>query len=112
MDADKPDWASAARLILYHKQGTSARTLFLRHATGSIIAPCPLPFLSTLLEEDEGEGSDRAVLLHPAALVRDYCAGLRLDPSLLQAEGIPSSRGHAGADPGYLSGPLHLHGPA
>ncbi len=90
METDKPAWAEAARLILYHKQGASARTLFLRHASGSIITPCPLPFLSTLLEE-EGE-TGLAVFMHPAALVRSYCEGLGLDPSLLQAEGEFSHR--------------------
>ena len=87
MHTEPPAWAEQARLILYHSQSTSARTLFLRHATGSVIAPAPLPFLSTVLEDDEF-GSDAApVFLHPAALVREYCAGLGLEPALLQAEG-------------------------
>ncbi len=79
-------WAGKARLVLYHSQSTSARTLFLRHASGSVIAPTPLPPLSTLLEE-EFDAGDEAVFLHPSALLHDYCAKLGLAPSLLQAEG-------------------------
>lgn len=86
MNADTSPLAGAARLILYHVQSTSARTLFLRHATGSVIAPAPLPFLSTVLDEDELDGMRPPVFAHPAALVRDYCAHAGLEPALLQAE--------------------------
>jgi len=79
--------AREARLILYHSQSTSARTLFLRHASGSVIVPEPLPPLSTVLDEDEFDPDDNALFLHPATLARDYCASLGLPPSLLQAEG-------------------------
>ncbi len=87
MDTEEPNWAQSARLILYHSQSTSARTLFLRHASGSIIAPAPLPFLSTLLDEGDDDPKDSGVFLHPAALIREYCEGLGLPPALLQAEG-------------------------
>jgi hypothetical protein len=79
-------WADSARLILYHVQGTSARTLFLRHASGSVIAPVPLPFLSTLLDEEEFDPEDAAMIAHPAALVRGYCFHAGLEPGLLQPE--------------------------
>lgn len=79
-------WADQARLILYHVQGTSARTLFLRHATGSVIAPEPLPPLSTVLDEPGVEG-ELPVFLHPATLIRDYCASFILDSSLLEPQG-------------------------
>lgn len=87
MKTEMPAWAGASRLILYHVHRSSSRTLFLRHATGSVIAPAPLPFLSTVLEEGEYDAEDLAVFAHPAALARDYCARSGLEPSLLQAEG-------------------------
>ncbi|MFM8333747.1 MAG: hypothetical protein ACKN9T_18890 [Candidatus Methylumidiphilus sp.] len=84
MDTETRDWAQAARLILYHSQSTSARTLFLRHASGSVIAPTPLPPLSTLLDDGDGEAG---LFLHPAALIRDYCLKMELPTDLLQAQG-------------------------
>jgi len=81
------DWVKTARLILYHSQKTSARTLFLRHASGSVIAPEPLPALSTVFDEGEFEVGDAGVFLHPASLILDYCANIGILPSLLQAEG-------------------------
>lgn len=86
MEADLPAWAESARLILFHKQGTSARTLFLRHANGSVITPTPLPFLSTVLDEDE-EGPAEANFIHPAALARDYCTSLGVEAKMLEPEG-------------------------
>ena len=84
MKTEAHGWAMEARLILYHSQSTSARTLFLRHESGSVIAPEPLPPLSTVL--DEGE-FNVGIVLHPAALTRHYCEAFGLPPSLLQAEG-------------------------
>jgi hypothetical protein len=84
---EQQGWASEARLILFHSQSTSARTLFLRHASGSVIAPEPLPLLSTVLDGGEFSAGDAEVFLHPAALVSGYCATSGLLPSLLQAEG-------------------------
>lgn len=77
------EWAGQARLILFHKQSISARTLFLRHASGSVIAPVPLPPLSALLDEDAARPGPAT---HPAALLRAYCDGLGLAASLLQIE--------------------------
>jgi hypothetical protein len=87
MKTEPHGWASEARLILYHSQSTSARTLFLRHASGSIIAPEPLPLLSTVLDEGEFDIGDTGIFLHPAALVRNYCEAYGIPPSLLQVEG-------------------------
>jgi hypothetical protein len=84
---EQQGWARVARLILYHSQSTSARTLFLRHASGSVITPEALPPLSTVFDEGEFEPGAAAVFLHPAALVSDYCAGIGLPTALLQAEG-------------------------
>ncbi len=80
-------WADTARLILYHSQSTSARTLFLRHDSGSVITPKPLPPLSTMLDEEEFNLAECGVFLHPATLIRDYCLDLGLPSSLLQVEG-------------------------
>lgn len=85
MKTEAPDWAGQARLILFHKQHTSARTLFLRHANGSVVTPLPLPPLSMLLDEDEAS-LPQEVYVHPAMLARDYCLGLGQEPSLLQIE--------------------------
>ena len=86
MKSEQQGWTDEARLILYHSQSTSARTLFLRHESGSVIAPEPLPFLSTVFEEGEfivGAG----VLLHPATVVHNYCVTFGFPPSLLVVEG-------------------------
>lgn len=53
-----------ARVILYHKQSTSARTRFLRHAYDSVCAFEPLPDSARLRERDAG-----GVAWHPAATV-------------------------------------------
>ncbi len=87
MDKQEPNWVNSARLILYHSQSTSARTLFLRHDSGSVIAPKPLPALSTLIDDEEFDHGESVVFLHPATLILDYCSGLGLQPSLLQAQG-------------------------
>ena len=55
---------SATRLILYHKQATSARTLFVRF-NDTVCAFEPLPADAQLLEQKE----DQLVVAHPAALV-------------------------------------------
>jgi len=87
MKSEQQSWSLEARLILYHSQSTSARTLFLRHESGSVIAPEPLPFLSTVLDEGEFVVGNAGVLLHPATVVRDYCAAFGFPSSLLSAEG-------------------------
>ena len=53
MTPEFADLFETVRIVLYHKQATSARTLFLRHADGSVCAPAPLPPLATVLAEDE-----------------------------------------------------------
>lgn len=75
-----------ARLILYHSQSTSARTLFLRHASGSVITPEPLPALSSLLVED-ATTRDAECFVHPAVLVQACLRELDLPAGLLQASG-------------------------
>ena len=87
MKNEQQGWTHEARLILYHSQSTSARTLFLRHESGSVIAPEPLPFLSTVFEEGEFIVGDEGVLLHPATVVHNYCVTFGFPPSLLLVEG-------------------------
>ncbi|MFZ4702144.1 MAG: hypothetical protein ACOYMG_19025 [Candidatus Methylumidiphilus sp.] len=87
MNNDQQNWPETARLILYHSQSTSARTLFLRHPSGSVIAPEPLPALSTLVEQEKLASLGAEIFLHPATLIRDYCERFGLLTSLLRAEG-------------------------
>jgi hypothetical protein len=71
---------SDVRFLLYHKQATSARTLFLRFANGSALAPEPLPFLSTPAEE----GSAATGAIHPAALALKLAESLGIAPDIVQ----------------------------
>jgi len=87
METEQLSWVNSARLILCHVHRSSSRMLFLRHKSGSIIAPEPLPFLSTLLEEGDADPKAPAVFFHPAVLILDYCAKSGLPPDFLQAEG-------------------------
>jgi hypothetical protein len=70
------------RLILAHKQKTSARVRFLRLPHG-VVAFDPLPALSVV--EEEGQG-DRAVPYHPATGLRAAEQRLGLDSGSLKAE--------------------------
>lgn len=70
------------RLILAHKQKTSARLRFLRLPHG-ICAFGPLPALSVLEEEGEGEP---AVAYHPSAWLRAAEARLGLATGSLKPE--------------------------
>jgi hypothetical protein len=58
--------APAPRLILYHKQATSARTRFLRFAD-SLLAFAALPTLSSVRDEDAPQSN---VVAHPAPVLR------------------------------------------
>ncbi|MDD1650808.1 MAG: hypothetical protein LUO80_10515, partial [Methylococcaceae bacterium] len=84
MATEPESWAITARLILYHSQSTSARTLFLRHATGSVIAPEPLPFLSRVLDETGQDTGPFRGFLHTSSVALDYCTKRGLTASLLQ----------------------------
>ncbi len=70
------------RLILVHKQKTSARVRFLRFAHG-MTAFTPLPDLSMVEEEDEGEPP---VAYHPNAWLRAAEQHLGLEAGSLRAE--------------------------
>jgi hypothetical protein len=53
------------RVILYHKQATSARTRFLKLSHGSVCAFEPLPKLSTIVEKQPN------TLCHPTAILHE-----------------------------------------
>lgn len=73
-----------SRVLLYHKQATSARTLFLNLAHGSVVGPQALPPLASVLEEAE-EGAP-ALLPHPAALHKALGERLELDSGLFELD--------------------------
>lgn len=71
------------RFIIYHKQSTSARTLFLRwDATGSVLTPSPLPQLSLLVEDAPPPLST----IHPATLASRLAETLGLTADFLEVE--------------------------
>jgi hypothetical protein len=74
---------NSCRVILYHKQATSAWLRFLRFANHSVCAFEPLPKLSVLMDEVP----ERALVLHPAPIIRDAEQQLGLNPGDLEAEG-------------------------
>lgn len=69
------------RLVLIHKQKTSARVRFLRLPDG-VVAFAPLPALAALRGEDFAPG----VQVHPAAVVRDAEKRLDLPEGSIAAE--------------------------
>ena len=71
------------RLIMYHKQSTSARLRFLKLSYGGVCGFMPLPKLSQLLDEKP----DSTVEIHPAAFVKDAEQRLGVSPGSLEAEG-------------------------
>lgn len=71
---------AAPRLLLFHKQGTSARTRFLRFG-GSLLAFAPLPAGAALRAEDAAPGN---VSPPPAALLKTAETKLGLAGGSLQ----------------------------
>lgn len=76
------DFPADLRLLLVHKQKTSARVRFLRFSHG-VIAFEPLPVLSVVEEEGEGEPP---VPYHPNTGLRAAERRLKLDSGSLKAE--------------------------
>ncbi len=72
------------RLIMFHKQKTSARTRFLWLDSGTVCGFAPIPRLSQLL--DSVTGNDK-VLPHPGAIVHRAEARLGLPSGSLEAMG-------------------------
>lgn len=71
------------RLILFHKQSTSARTRFMRHADGSVCAFAPLSPQAQLVTPGEEAGT---LISHPAPLVRAAEQRLGLPAGALEPE--------------------------
>ncbi len=70
------------RVILYHKQATSARTRFLKYANESVCAFSPLPMPAAVLDED-----DATTVNHPAAILQAVEKRLDFPAGSLKAEG-------------------------
>ncbi len=73
----------APRVILCHKQSTSARLRFLQFADGHVCGLQPFPPLSQLLDETPEE----KLLVHPAATVNAAAEYFGLEGQALEAEG-------------------------
>jgi len=84
----------SARVILYHKQSTSAMTRFFRlngegEARGEgVLVGRPLPQLATLLGADADSGGEPAgVVPHPGAIAAELEKWLALPAGSLQVDG-------------------------
>ena len=75
----------SARLIMYHKQSTSARTRFLLLPYGGVCAFEGLPAAAELL--DAGAETTSTVALHPGALAGQAERELGFAPGSLEADG-------------------------
>ena len=84
MSTGRPAPADAARLILFHKQDTSARVRFLRHIGGGVSLPGPLPSLCEIVDEDEAP--DLKVVAHPSLYLAQAERWLGLEPGALALE--------------------------
>lgn len=74
------------RLILYHKQATSARMRFLQLDYGGVCAFEPLPALSSVIDGEDATVEEGNIVIHPAPLVTDCERRLGLDPGDLVAD--------------------------
>ncbi|GET43841.1 hypothetical protein [Microseira wollei] len=72
-----------SRLIVYHKQGYSARTLFLR-LNDTVCHPKGLPSLSQVCESHIEEGQ---TVTYPSTLIADTEKQLGLSSGMLEIEG-------------------------
>ncbi|MES9812513.1 MAG: hypothetical protein ABW161_06575 [Candidatus Thiodiazotropha sp.] len=69
------------RVILYHKQATSARTRFLKFSHDSVCAFDSIPKLAQLVK-----GVPANTVLHPTAVLQELEGELGLDAGSLKAE--------------------------
>ena len=69
------------RVILYHKQATSARTRFVKFAGDTVLAFGPVAALSQLQQNQQDN-----TLIHPAGVMKKTEALLGLEPGSLKAE--------------------------
>jgi hypothetical protein len=77
-------------LVLYHKQRTSARLRFLRHAHGGICAEGPMPAdarVETISGAAEAAGGGATLRTHPGMLLRGAEAALGLPRGSIEADG-------------------------
>lgn len=74
------------RFILYHKQGTSARTRFLRFNGESVLYPEPFPELSQRFDETLTPAPVNVVEPHPAMLLNQLAEGLGITAGELEME--------------------------
>ncbi|MEW8013639.1 MAG: hypothetical protein AB2807_02280 [Candidatus Sedimenticola endophacoides] len=71
------------RVILFHKQPTSARTRFLRLSNNSVCTPETLPTLARVVEAKIGS----TVLQHPASVITDLEDAYGFETGSLKPEG-------------------------
>ena len=86
----------AARLIVYHKQATSARLRFLRFAERTVCGFGPLPSLAVVVDAAEMAQFDTTVVPHPAALIgrmerelKLAAGSIALDPQFMARVDVP-----------------------
>lgn len=77
----------AARLIVYHKQATSARLRFLRFAEHTVCGFGALPRLAAVVEQAEMARFDPAVVPHPAPLLGRMEKSLGLAAGSIEIDG-------------------------
>ena len=70
------------RVILYHKQATSARTRFLKFAHQSVLAFEPIPALAQLQSSDNSK-----MVNHPTAILQEVERRFDFPAGTLKAEG-------------------------
>ena len=80
----RPSADAEPRFLLYHRQPVSSRLLFVRHASGSVLTPRPLPFLSTPIEEDAPD--QKIDLLQQITLGMQLNVALDFEPGMLLVE--------------------------
>lgn len=77
----------AARLIVYHKQATSARLRFLRFADNTVCGFGALPRLAAVVERADMARFDPAVVPHPAPLTGRMEKTLGLTAGSIEIDG-------------------------
>lgn len=79
--------SDAVRLIVYHKQSTSARLRFLRFAGPTVCVFGALPRLAAVVDEEDMKRFDPAVVPHPAPLVGRMEKQLALPAGSVELDG-------------------------
>ncbi len=74
------------RLILYHKQGTSARTRFLRYVDDTVLAFTPLPTLAQRIDETLPGLPEPVLSWHPATVLQQAEQALGLPAGSIEFE--------------------------